>query len=124
MRQFITLCSLVFLLTSCIEQQRIRVRDRVVVDGDEIPGISGTKQYPDTCLAYYDKKTNKIHIGYLVPGKLYWTKTIRMCSDTCLGFYSKKDSSNYMVPQVGTNAFWAMLRYTPYAWTEKFLRKY
>lgn len=122
MKQFITFIAVVFLFTSCIEQQRIRTRDKVVVDGDEIPGTSATKQYPDTCLAYYSKLDNRIHIQYLMPGKLYWTKTIYMCSDTCLGFYSKKANSNYMVPQVGSNAFWVMLRRTPYAWTEKFLR--
>lgn len=64
MKQIITIIVSICLLSSCIEQQRIRARDRVVVDGDEIPGIGGTKEHPDTCTSYYNQKDHKIHIAY------------------------------------------------------------
>ena len=53
-------------LCACyVEKNRVRTRDRVVIAGDEIPGIGGTKDKPDTCLAYYDKKKDRIVIFYI-----------------------------------------------------------
>lgn len=46
---------LLILAASCrVERGRIRKCDRVVIDGDEVPGVGGTKDKPDTCIAYYD----------------------------------------------------------------------
>lgn len=50
-------------LTSCNTEHRITKRDKVMVQGDEIPGMGANIYAPDTCVAYYDK--GRIHIRYI-----------------------------------------------------------
>lgn len=64
MKKLLLIASLASFLFGCIEQERIRTRDKVVVDGDEIPGVGGTKEHPDSCIAYYNQKDHRIHIAY------------------------------------------------------------
>lgn len=64
MKKLLLVTLLACFLFSCIEQQRIRTRDRVVIDGDEIPGIGADKIKPDTCYAYYNQRDHRIHISY------------------------------------------------------------
>lgn len=57
---------LALILCSCaIPRNQIRTRDRVRIDGNEMPGIGATKDKPDTVLAYYDKADQATHITYL-----------------------------------------------------------
>lgn len=35
----------------------------IAVDGDELPGIAGTKTHPDTCVAYYSN--GSVHLKYI-----------------------------------------------------------
>lgn len=36
---------------------------------DQLPGIGGTKEKPDTCLAYYDPAIQSVNLSYLHPNK-------------------------------------------------------
>ncbi len=36
----------------------------IVIDGDEVPGIGADRAKPDTCLAFYSRIDDKIHIRY------------------------------------------------------------
>jgi len=46
-------------IISC-KSQFITKRDRVRIDGDELPGIGGTPEHPDTCIAWYDKRKKAV----------------------------------------------------------------
>ena len=49
--------------TSC-KSSFITRRDRVKLEGDELPGIGGDKDHPDTCIMYYDKGHHIIVLKY------------------------------------------------------------
>lgn len=52
--------------SSCtVEHNRVRTKDKVIIDGDEIPGMSATQDHPDSCLAYYDNRLDRIVIRYI-----------------------------------------------------------
>ena len=52
--------------TGCrVDKARITRKDRVWIDGSEVPGIGGTKEKPDTCIAYYDTSRRMIILRYI-----------------------------------------------------------
>lgn len=63
MRILVALAILSILITSC-KSSFITRRDRVRIEGDELPGIGGTKEKPDTVIMYYDKGHHIIVLKY------------------------------------------------------------
>lgn len=37
--------------------------ERIYVEGDEMPGIGGSDDQPDTCYGWYDQRDNMIHMA-------------------------------------------------------------
>lgn len=57
---------IIFACSCTTERNRVTKRDRLFIDGDELPGIGADKQHPDTCIAYYDVKTDRVYISYII----------------------------------------------------------
>jgi len=53
-----------------VHAEQLTVNDIPVISDDELPGIAGTKEHPDTCVNYYDTARQAIYSRYLHPNVL------------------------------------------------------
>lgn len=63
MNKIICAAILSILIISC-KSNYITRRDRVRIDGDELPGIGASKEKPDTVIMYYDNGHHIIVLKY------------------------------------------------------------